>query len=69
MRGEKNMYFNILKKDIKRKKVMNSILLLFIIIASALIGSSLNMFYSTVSSIDYTIKKSNVSDVLHFNMN
>lgn len=67
MRGVRYVFFKILKKDMKRKKVMNIILLLFLILASALIGSSLSVFYSTVSAIDYTMDKSNVADLIQLN--
>ena len=36
------MYLNILKKDLKRKKAMNIILLLFIILATMFVSSSVN---------------------------
>ena len=36
------MYLNILKKDLKRKKTMNMILLVFIILATMFVASGLN---------------------------
>ena len=40
------MYFSILKKDLKRKKTMNVILLIFVTLAAAFIASSANTLYS-----------------------
>ncbi len=48
----------------QRKKAMNIILLLFLILSSALIGASMSVFYSTVTAIDYSIDKSNIADVI-----
>ena len=42
-RSEK-MYLSILKKDLKRKKAMNMILLLFIILATMFVSSRLQSF-------------------------
>ena len=36
------MYLRILKKDLKRKKTMNVILLIFVILAATFIASSAN---------------------------
>lgn len=36
------MYLNILKKDLKSKKTMNMILLVFIILATMFVSSSVN---------------------------
>ena len=69
MRGGIYVFFKILKKDMKRKKIMNIILLLFLILASTLIGSSLSVFYSTVSAIGYTKNKSSVADLIQINSN
>ena len=38
------MYLNILKRDLKRKKTMNIILLLFTILASIFVASGLAMW-------------------------
>lgn len=58
------MYINILKKDLKRKKTMNIILLIFIIMASAFISSSVNNLLSITSAVDTFIEKSEISDVI-----
>ena len=36
------MYLSILKKDLKRKRAMNMILLLFIVLATMFVSSSVN---------------------------
>ena len=40
------MFFKILKKDLKRNRSMNIILLLFIIVAAAFVASGLNNLVS-----------------------
>ncbi len=56
------MFFKILKKDLKRKKAMNTILFLFMIVASMLIASSVNMLYTTTNALDNFKKVSNTPD-------
>lgn len=56
------MFFHILKKDLKRKKVMNIILFAFLILASMLMSSSVNMLYTTSTAIDHFIKESDTAD-------
>ena len=46
------MYLNILKKDLKRKKAMNVILLVFIILATMFVSSSVNNIVSVTSALD-----------------
>ncbi len=58
------MYINILKKDLKRKKTMNIILLIFIIMASAFISSSVNNLLAITSAVDTYIEKAEMSDLL-----
>ncbi|MBH1939278.1 ABC transporter permease [Mobilitalea sibirica] len=58
------MFYKILKKDFKRKKIMNVILFAFMLTASILIASSTNLLYSTVTAVDYFIEKSNVADLM-----
>ncbi len=47
------MFLRILKKDLKRKKTMNIILLLFIFLASMFVASGLYNVISVVSGTDY----------------
>ena len=58
------MYLRILKKDLKRKKTMNIILLLFVILATMFAASSVNNIITVMGGLDYYFEKSNVSE--HF---
>lgn len=51
------MYWNILKRDIKRKKTMNVILLLFTILAAVFVASGLNNVVTVMNGTDYFRKK------------
>lgn len=63
------VFFHILKRDLKRKKVMNIILFAFLILVSMLMSSSVNMLYTTSTAIEHFKKESNTADniVLTFN--
>lgn len=56
------MFFRILKRDLKRKKTMNIILLIFIILAAMFIASSINNMTSVMTALDGYFKKANVPD-------
>lgn len=56
------MFLNILKKDIKRKKTMNAILLLFIIMASMFLASSVSNLKTVLGAVDEFMKISKVPD-------
>jgi putative ABC transport system permease protein len=56
------MYFRILKKDLKRKRTMNIILLIFIILASTFISSSVNNIISITSATESYFKKAEIKD-------
>ncbi len=56
------MYFRILKKDLKRKKTMNIILLLFLILATMFISSSMNNIISISTALERYFEKANVPD-------
>ena len=49
------MYLRILKKDIKRKKTMNIILLIFIILATTFIASGANNVVSVMTALDLSL--------------
>lgn len=51
------MYLNILKKDLKRKKTMNTILLLFIVLASMFVSSSVNNIIAVSTALDSFFEK------------
>ncbi len=51
------MYLKILKKDLKRKKTMNCILLLFVILSAMFSASSVNNILTVVGGVDYCLEK------------
>ena len=51
------MYLNILKKDLKSKKTMNMILLVFIILATMFVASGLNNVFTVMNGTDYYLDK------------
>ncbi|MCQ2524920.1 MAG: ABC transporter permease, partial [Lachnospiraceae bacterium] len=63
------MYFNILKKDLKRKKTMNVILLLFTILASVFVSSGLSNVVSVMNGTDYFIDQAGVGDYIIITQN
>ena len=56
------MYFTILKKDLKRKKTMNVILLIFVILAATFIASSANNLITVSGAVDSFSDKADVPD-------
>lgn len=56
------MYLSILKKDLKRKKTMNIILLLFIVLAVTFIAGGISNLASIVTAIDQYIEASELAD-------
>ncbi len=63
------MYLNILKKDLKRKKAMNVILLVFIILATMFVSSSVNNILTVTSALDNYFEMADVPDYLVTTMN
>lgn len=61
-REESEMYLRILKKDLKRKKTMNIILLIFIILAATFIASGANNVASVMTALDSYFEKAEVPD-------
>ncbi len=57
------MFWHIFKKDMRRKKTMNGILLAFIILAAMFTASSLNIMVSVLQGVDYFAEISDVGDV------
>ncbi|HKL99361.1 MAG TPA: ABC transporter permease [Mobilitalea sp.] len=57
------MYLRILKKDLKQKKTMNIILLLFIILASTFIASSMNNLISISTAMESYFEKADLKDL------
>lgn len=58
------MYFNILKKDLKRKKTMSVILLLFTILASMFVSSGLSNVITVMNGTDYFLDKAGIGDYM-----
>lgn len=58
------MFFHILKKDLKRKKTMNFILLLFIILATMFLASSVNNLLAVNGAIEHYMDIADVADYL-----
>mgnify|MGYP003549973695 CR=1 FL=1 len=56
------MYLRILKKDIRQKKTMNIILLVFVILASMFITSSVGNLVSITSSLDVYLNEAGIKD-------
>ena len=67
--GSKKMYLNILKKDLKRKKAMNAILLVFVILAAMFVSSSVNNILTATTSLDRYMDMANAPDYLGITMN
>lgn len=56
------MFLQILKKDLKRKKTMNLILLIFIILAATFTASSANNLITISGALDNFLEKANMPD-------
>lgn len=56
------MYLRIFKKDMKRKKTMNVVMLIFIILASMFISSSANNMITVATALDDYFEMSDVPD-------
>ncbi len=58
------MYLNILKKDLKRKRAMNIILLVFIILASMFVSSGVSNILTVTTALDRYFEMADVPDYL-----
>ncbi len=58
------MYLTILKKDLKRKKTMNCIILLFVILSAMFFSSSVNNIVSIATGLDNYLDKAGMADYL-----
>lgn len=56
------MFFHILKRDLKRKKTMNMIMLLFMILATMFISSSIKNIVAISTALDHYFDKAGVGD-------
>ena len=62
------MLFRILKKDLKRKKTMNTILFLFIILATMFVASGINNVITVMNGTDYYLDKAGIGDYIIITM-
>ena len=58
------MYFRILRKDLKRKKSINLILLIFIFLSTMFIAGSLNNFAVILNGVENFMNQSGIGDFL-----
>lgn len=58
------MYFDILKRDLKRKKTMNIILLLFTILTAMFVASGISNVIKVINGTDYFLDKAGVGDYI-----
>lgn len=63
-KGQSIMFFRILKKDLKRKKTMNIILLLFVILSSLFAAASMNNIAAVTGGIGHYFELSDMPDVI-----
>ena len=63
------MYLQMLKKDLKRKKTMNIILLIFIMLSTVFVASSVNNIVTITNALDYYFEKAGVPDYFVATMN
>ena len=62
------MFFRILKRDLKRKKTMNVILFLFIVLASMFVSSGINNVVTVMNGTDYYLDKAGIGDYVIITM-
>lgn len=55
------MFFRILAKDLKRKKTVNIIILLFVILATMFVASSVNNILTIMNGLDYYFEKAGLN--------
>jgi len=63
------MYWNILKRDMKRKKTMNVILLLFAVIASMFVSSGLSNIVNVMNGTDHYLDLAGIGDYVVITQN
>ena len=56
------MLFRILKKDLKRKKVMNAILLCFILLATMFVASGISNVGSVMTGTESSLDQAEIGD-------
>lgn len=68
-KGAAKMYLQILKKDLKRKRAMNVILLVFIILASMFMSSGVSNIITVTTALDSYFEMADVPDYFAFSEN
>ena len=63
------MFFRILKLDLKKKKIMNILLLMFIVLATIFSASGLNNIITVMNGTDYYFDKAGIGDYTIFAKN
>ena len=63
------MFFDILKRDLKRKKTMNVIILLFVVLSVMFVSSSVTNLTAVSGSLDGFMDKAGVGDYVVFEKN
>lgn len=63
------MYLNILKKDLKRKRAMNIILLVFIILATMFMSSGVSNIITVITALDSYFEMADVPDYFAMSKN
>ena len=63
------MYLNILKRDLKRKKTMNIIVLLFVVLATMFVASSVNNIVNVTTALDDYFEMAKMPDYFLTAMN
>lgn len=58
------MYLHILKKDLKRNKTMNIVLLIFTILAAMFVSSGIRNVVSVMTGTDYFLEKAGIGDYM-----
>ena len=62
MKGDGIMFLHILKRDLKRKKTMNCIILLFVILSAMFFSSSVNNILSVMGGVDRFLDMAGMKD-------
>ena len=62
------MLFRMLKKDLKKKRVMNCILAIFIVLATMFVSSGLSNVLTVLSGTDYYLDKAGIGDYVVITM-
>jgi putative ABC transport system permease protein len=61
---EERMFFRILKKDLIRKKTMNIVLMIFVLLSAMFASSSMNNMIAVYGGIDYYFDKAGMPDYI-----